>query len=612
MAINNFTNSGGGNSGGSNNINNIANALNVQIPQHPTTPDTQAIMDGFAIDYNQKFASADKIKFRDAIISQTMAVLIGKDKANALLVGPAGVGKTKIVEDLARMIATGDPRLPDNLKDTTIYEVSLSNLVAGCSHVGELEEKVKLFLDIATDPKNKIIVFIDEIHQLMTGSKQYQEIAQFLKPAMSRGTLKLIGATTSQESQSLIDDPAFNRRFTKIIVDELTREQTIEVLKDIRGSFNNHYGSLIKIDDASLETVAVIADQYASAGNHRPDTAITLLDRACSELIVGKKEAEARALESNDIPLYDIIKKQILNLTESKIKKTALRIATGQSAQTIPSEDELREKLSQIKGQDDIINDIIKRLVKKSKGLFPQKTPTAFMFAGKSGVGKTETTKIIADLLTGVKPIILNMTEYHNSAHINRIIGSPAGYVGSDSNAELPFDCLESNPYQVILLDEFEKADKAVQRLFMGALDEGFIKTARGKVVDFSKSIIIATTNASHTTKADAPIGFNQMSKENNKKAEENNLKKWFDVELLNRFTKIFSFNPLSKETYSEILKDMYEKEMARIKHEHRRINAPDSLDEDILNKLVEESYNADYGARPARKTIVDYIEEII
>ena len=125
MAINNFTNSGGRNSGGSNNINNIANALNVQIPQHPTTPDTQAIMDGFAIDYNQKFAQASKIKFRDAIIAQTMAVLIGKDKANALLVGPAGVGKTKIVEDLARMIATGDPRLPDNLKDTTIYEVSL-------------------------------------------------------------------------------------------------------------------------------------------------------------------------------------------------------------------------------------------------------------------------------------------------------------------------------------------------------------------------------------------------------------------------------------------------------------------------------------------------------
>jgi len=233
------------------------------------------------------------------------------------------------------------------------------------------------------------------------------------------------------------------------------------------------------------------------------------------------------------------------------------------------------------------------------------------LFAGTSGVGKTQVTKILAEELTGVKPIILNMTEYHSPASINRIIGSPAGYVGSDSNAELPFDSLESNPYQVILLDEFEKSDKAVQRLFMSAFEEGTITTARGKKIDFSKSIIIATTNAAHSTPKSS-MGFTESNNKKTKKSVVKELSQWFDVELLNRFKEIYEFNELNKEDYKTILIDIYERDSKRICAEHRKIKLPESIPENELEEIIERTYVPEFGARPAKNAIKEYIENQI
>lgn len=600
--------------GGSNNNNNNPNppAANgvpfingIPIGSPPQQNDTD--ISEFTINYNQKFKTAGKTLFRDSVIQQTLAVLIGKNKPNALLVGAAGTGKTKIVEDIAYRIESGDPLIPDKLKGYTIYELILSSLVANTGIVGQLEEKVSGMLKFMSDPKNKAIVFIDEIHMLSSGSETYAKIAQMLKPALARGDIKTIGATTLQESTELMKDPAFNRRFSRVPVDELTRPQTVEILKQCRAGFYIHYQNRVQFSDDTIETCAILADNYKKAGSHRPDNAITLLDRALADAVIRRKVMEENA--KNDPNLLQAIQANpMINLTERQLKATAVKLMTGSAEKDSLDKDALAQSLSRIKGQDESINKIVDLLVKDDMNLFPRKQPLTLLFAGTSGVGKTEVTKIIAEELTGLKPIILNMTEYNSEAAINRIIGAPPGYVGYNSHSESVFDILESNPYQVILLDEFEKCDKAVQRLFMSAFEEGYIETSKGTVIDFSKAIIVATTNASYTKKS---VGFGETDRTApSKQVMIQCLSKWFDRELLGRFKEILTFNTLDKDAYREIAADIYRKEAARINAEHRRINLPADIPDDDLDKIVAETYVPELGARPARPNVQRYIEE--
>lgn len=563
----------------------------------------------FVINYNDKFKNGGKAMFRDELVHQTLAVLISKNKPNALLVGPAGVGKTKIVEHIAWSLANDDPIIPDRLKGATVYELPLSNIVAGSSYVGQLEEKIKAVIEFMTDPTNKAILFIDEIHQLVGDSQTYEKIAQILKPALARGEMRVIGATTVQEATNLADDPAFNRRFSRLIVDELTQQQTIEILQFAKMGFVMHYQNKVVIDDSLMPTVVNIADQYSTAGSHRPDNALTLLDRAIGDAVVKRKVMEVNA--QNDPAVLAAIKSMpLIPVTERQLKQTAMKLMTGHSKKETLDMQSLTDHLSVIRGQDDIIAKLITLLKRDDRKLFPRTKPLTMLFAGTSGVGKTEVTKIIALEMTGVKPITLNMGEYHSSASINRIIGAPAGYVGYDSHGELPFDALESNPYQIILLDEFEKCDKSVQRLFMSAFDEGYIKTNKGKIIDFSKSIIIATTNAAH--KGDSKsLGFISQSGNESLRTQVNDLSKWFDVELLNRFqNRIFTFHELSEDIYRDIIVDKYHKEVARIRDENRRITLPDDIPDDELTELVRQTYVPAFGARPAASAVQEYIEE--
>lgn len=600
MGMSNFSGSSGSNASIANMIASATGQGNVDATE-------------FLINYNAKFAAGGFAMFRDAVVEQTMSILIGKNKPNALLVGQAGVGKTKVVEDIAYRIASKNASVPARLANATVYELPLATIVAGSGIVGSLEEKVKAVVDFASDKANDAILFIDEIHQLTGDAQVYGRIAQILKPAMARGDIRVIGATTTQEATSLIDDPAFNRRFSRVIVDELTREQTIAVLEQAAPGFIRHYGNRIVIDEDTLSLTAVVADRYSAAGNHRPDTALTLLDRACADALVSRQKLEANLCADIDPTKRQTgnqLRAQCVTLTESRLRATALLMTTGHAKHEKLDAVALNAKLSRIKGQDDVIAEIVERLRRNDMTLYPKTRPLTFLFAGASGVGKTEVTKIIAEELTGVAPITLNMTEYHSPASINRIIGSPAGYVGSDSKRELPFDCLEANPYQVILLDEFEKADKAVQRLFMGAFDEGSIKCANGRTVDFSKAIIIATTNASHSAGKKGSVGFVPSAGAKHSDADTvKGLSSWFDTELLNRFSKILTFNRLSREDYRDIVADIYARDIARIKSENPRVTLPDELDEDTLSILVEDSYIADFGARPARKCVQDYIE---
>lgn len=610
MGLNNFT---GNNNTNTNNNNTNNNPPLSGIPMGnqltPSNPNDYDISD-FLINYNTKFANEGKILYRDEVRNQLMGVLIGKNKPNALLVGPAGVGKTKIVEDLAYHLATKDPSVPDKLQNCVIYELPLSNIVAGSSFVGEVEAKLKTVIEFLSDKSNRAIVFIDEIHQLVSNSTTYDKIAQILKPALARGDIKTIGATTSQESGKLMDDPALNRRFSRIIVDEFTKEQTINILKNARMGFLNHYNNKILLSDDIMPIIVNLADEYKAAGSHRPDNALTLLDRTIGDAIVTRKQAEI-ATQNDPIMKQALSAVPLIPITEKQIKKTALRIMTGNAVKQDFSKDELLDALSCIKGQDSIIKTVTDLLRRDNMGLFPRNTPLTLLFTGASGVGKTEVTKIIAQQLTGVKPIILNMTEYHSSASINRIIGSPAGYIGSDSNAELPFDILESNPYQVILLDEFEKADKSVQRLFMSVFDEGYLKTNRGKTIDFSRTIIIATTNAGHSAGASRALGFINAKDESIIKADVSLLSKWFDTELLNRFHTIIKFNDLDENTFKEIVQNSYKKEVKRIKST-RRINLLDEIPDDELDKIVKNTFQPQFGARPANKAARAFIENQI
>ena len=615
--LNNFNPSGPSNNSGGNGGNGSGNSGNgTQFPWSnfvgPIDDDDNAKDEAteLLINYNEKFANAIPTMFRDNVIHQTISCLIGKFKPNALLVGAAGTGKTKIVEDIARRIATDDNSIPDNLKGYTIYELPLTNIIAGSSLVGAVEAKTKRILKFASNPDNKVILFIDEIHLLRDGGKEYEKVSQIFKPALARGDIKVIGATTLQESQVLFNDPAFNRRFTRVLVDELSKEQTVEILKSIQMSLIEHYQYKIALTDKVLEEVVKVADEFKTIVSHRPDNAITLLDRSMADAYLQRKLLELNA-QNDPVMLAALQATPTINLSKSQMKKTAMKLMTGSNEKSEVSPDTLRDKLAIIRGQDEAVNYIVDTIERDNLNLKPRVKPLTLLFAGNSGVGKTEVAKILAKEITGVKPIVLNMTEYKDPSTINRIIGASAGYVGYDDKNELPFDILQSNPYQVIILDEFEKCHKSVQRLFMSAFDEGYIKTAKGTLIDFSKSIIIATTNAGHTNKSDAVGFFANTGNSNN--ATINDLAGFFDIELLNRFTKVLNFNPITEDIFREIMLDTYEREIAVIKDQHSSYKfMPDTLDDDTLDKLVKDNFAKQFGARPISGAIQRYIEDTI
>lgn len=556
------------------------------------------------IDYNTKFKTATPVSFRESIINEVYAILLADKKPNALLVGPAGVGKTAIVQEIARQLANNDPVIPDSLKDMHIYELPLSSLVAGGSLVGQIEERAKNILEFAMKAKNHAILFIDEIHQLEGNDTTYSKVAQILKPALARGDLHVIGATTTQESRDLMRDPAFNRRFSNITVDELTKEQEVIILQNALPRLLKHYNYAVDIKDNLLQNIVDISDNILRPKTHRPDSGLTLLDRAFGEAIVNKKQQLIK-MQNNPAVLQVLKSDPKAHVNLNSLNKIAQKIVTGNSVKPNVTKEELQANLSPVLGQDSAIKEITSSILIHQLGIFDNTKPFSFLLMGPSGVGKTMVSNIISETFTKTKPITLNLTEYNSSASINRIIGSPAGYVGSDSHQELPFDSLESNPYQVILLDEFEKADPAVQRLFMRVLDEGKLQLANNHVIDFSKTIIFATTNASHTRTSMSTIGF-----EGSNAKPSDKLKNDFDTELLNRFSRIVEFNSIDKESFKHIMQEEYAKLYPKLSK--ITINAKAKLSTEILDSLADKYYDASFGARPVKHALESYVQSLL
>ena len=569
------------------------------------------------IDYNAKFAQAAPAKYRDRVLSNLMACLISYSKPNAMLVGDAGVGKTRVVEELARMIATGDPAVAPRLRDSTIMELPLSSLVSGAGIVGQLEERITEVVDYATDPDNNVILFIDEMHMLTAGesaSSTYGKIAQILKPALARGDLRVIGATTSQESRSMDDDPAFKRRFTRITVAEFTRAQTVDIVHSALPTYLNHYRNQITVYPDLAKHIVDTADEKTDASLHRPDNALTLLDRA---------------MAAESITLTNLISQgiapttQTATLTRRKIVSIAESMATSDATVTSVDFPAMTAELSRLIGQEGPTSMIATALRRDQMNIMRRTKPLTFMLPGPSGVGKTETSRIIARHLTGTEPIRLNMTEYSSPMSATKLIGSSEGYLGSDSNREMPLDPLRSNPRQVLLLDEIEKAHEEVRNLFLSALDTGVIDMARGSSIDLRQTIIIATTNAARDTiGATSAFGFDNT---NLAKARAQGdiaqrrkitkaLEEHFSPEFLGRFAHLVPFNRITQDNYQVIISELYQSYVSDIldRSPSLRTKLPESLPDDIAADLATSSYVPELGARPAATLIENLIGDLL
>lgn len=619
MVVHNFTgNSGGNNTNGNPPSGNIPNGNHNFGSRYQPNPNPGPTIPDSLLNFNDRYKNKSNCKFREDVIDQTLSVLIGQEKPNPLLIGEAGVGKTKIAEELAHRLANNHVTIPDLIKGSVIFGFQPSNLVAGTGIRGQLEEKVKELLEFASDKKNKAILFIDEIHMLFSGDPSYEQISQILKPALSRGDIKVIGATTMSEAQKLYKDPAFERRMQSVIVNELTEDQSLEILESIAPTTSSRYNTIPLTTDL-LRFMVDMSQKYSNGKSHQPDASVTLLDRVCAQLHVKRKRDIENAKDPNtgNPQLLQILQTTPIVVNETNIEGIAVSLLRGHASNPTVDYDEATTEIKEtVLGQDEQIDFVMSKIKRRSLGLFETTKPLAFLWAGNSGTGKTELAKQLAKRIVDTELIIINMNELSESHHTARLIGAPAGYVGYDSMQELPLDPLKTNPYRVILLDEFEKAHREVRRLFMSALDEGYMKTARGERIRFDKAIIIATTNEGFSNKKEPVVGFGQqIVKESNLNATLDRFGDTFEPEILNRFqNNIVGFNDITKEVYATILQNVYKKRLEYIatKKPKYRKRFADELDETTLQTLVDQSYVKKFNARPSQATIDNYIESQI
>ena len=466
-----------------------------------------------------------KVYKREKEIEVIENTLLKKQKANVLIVGEAGVGKSALVEYLAYKITKGEVK--DNLKDKVIYELDLPSIVAGTKYRGEFEDKLKKILRKIKDEKNAII-FIDEIHNIIGagGAEGAIDASNILKPYLARKDISVIGATTYEEYVKLIEkEKAIERRFMLVKLDEVSPSDTKEILKNLKEDYENYHK--IKISDEASEKIVDLLDKYVKE-KHFPDKAIDLLDYSC----VVAKNSNHFSLENNEI------KKALQELFKIDIESKNIY--------------KLKDKLkSKIIGQDEAIDKVCSSLELANMGLKEKNKPIGvYLFLGESGIGKTELAKEISKVYFGNDNYIkLEMEAFSDSSSVSKILGANPGYIGHDDETYL-LNKIRMNPSSVIILDEIEKANKEVINLFLNILDEGYLIDSKKRKIDFSNSIIIMTSNLGFSNK-DNNLGFNKTEK--NKEELDKLIKRFFKEEFLNRVDEIIYFNSLNKQDYKTI-----------------------------------------------------------
>ena len=603
-------------------------------------------LDNFCVNLNEKARSGqmDKIIGRDREIYRVEQILSRRQKNNPCLIGEPGVGKTAIAEGIAQKIVSGD--VPFRLLDKEVYLLDLTALVAGTQFRGQFESRVKGLID-EVRAKGNVILFIDEVHTLVgTGdSEGSMSAANILKPALSRGEIQVIGATTFNEYRKNIEkDAALERRFQPVNVDEPTVAQTVEILRGIVGYYQEHHK--VYIPDDILIACANLSERYIT-DRFLPDKAIDLLDEsaACASIKsavlteveklnrrlkeLNDQEAELTSVEEMDYEAIAKVKGNLINVKErlkelepqvKDIRVTmddvarVIELWTGIPAEKV-SEDvgkrmaHLEKELkARIIGQDQAVDAVVAAIRRSKVRLSEKKRPASFIFVGPTGVGKTELSKVLAEELfdNKVDPLIrVDMSEYMEKHTVSRLIGSPPGYVGFDEAGQLT-ERVRRRPYSVVLFDEIEKAHPDVMNILLQILDEGRITDAQGRTVNFENTVIIMTSNAGSSDKT-AVVGFNKTPSDISRERALNALSQFLRPEFLARVDEVVVFNPLSEDALCRIA-DLMLKEMTGPRAD---LGLTLSYDEEALRLLAKKG-GGKYAARDLRSTIRREVEDKI
>jgi ATP-dependent Clp protease ATP-binding subunit ClpC len=617
-----------------------------------------AVLDQFGRNLTQlaREGKLDPVIGRTREIERVMQVLSRRTKNNPVLIGEPGVGKTAIVEGLAQMICSGT--IPETLRDKQLYTLDLGALVAGSRYRGDFEERLKKVLKEITT-RGDIILFIDELHTLVGAGAAEGAIdaASILKPMLARGELQTIGATTIEEYRKYLEkDAALERRFQPITVEEPSVAHTIEILKGLRDRYEAHHR--VTITDNALVAAGNLADRYIS-DRYLPDKAIDLIDEAGSRLRIRRltappdlqdledEAARVRKLKESAIDEQDFEKAAQLRDQEKKLlERRAQRErewkSDGMDSVLTLDEEDIAEVLSnwtgipvfklteeetqkllrmekelhkRVIGQDEAIQAVSKSIRRTRSGLKDPKRPSgSFIFLGPSGVGKTELAKTLAEFLFGDEDALihLDMSEYMEKHTVSRLIGSPPGYVGYEEGGQLT-EAVRRRPFSVVLFDEVEKAHPDVFNALLQILEDGRLTDAQGKTVDFKNTVLIMTSNLGTKNLGQQALGFSSSADEESvyermKAQVDEELKRHFRPEFLNRIDETIVFHQLTREEVKSIVDLMLKRLQAQLKAKDLDIE----LTEDAKTWLAHNGYDAELGARPLRRTIQREIEDAL
>lgn len=600
----------------------------------------------------------DPVVGRDNEIKRVVQILSRRTKNNPVLLGEPGVGKTAVAEGFSQKIVNDE--VPDNLKNKRVMMLDMGSLVAGTKYRGEFEDRLKKIIEEIREDGN-VILFIDEMHTLIGagGAEGAIDASNILKPALARGEVQVIGATTLNEYQKYVEaDAALERRFASVTINEPTPEVALTILKGLRPKYEKHHQ--LQITDEALESAVKLSKRYI-ASRFLPDKAIDLMDEAAarvrinnaqkvdkvsaikkklSELSQEKTEVllkedfeKAAEIRNEELKIQEKLEKQIQRDKDEedsnnyRVKVTAEDIAEVVSEWTgVPvtqinrSEGDRLIRLEKILhnrviGQDEAVKAVSKAIRRARSGLKDPTRPIgSFMFLGPTGVGKTELAKALAEAMFGSEDsmIRIDMSEYMEKYTTSRLIGSPPGYVGYDEGGQLT-EKVRNNPYSVVLLDEVEKAHNDVFNILLQVLDDGFLTDSKGRKVDFRNTIIIMTSNLGATALRDEKsVGFGAKDVSDDYEAMaakvRETLKKTFRPEFLNRLDETVVFHSLNKEEIHQIVKLMAKNIIDRIKEQNINLKITPAA----IDIVAEAGFDAEYGARPIRRVLQDKIEDLL
>ena len=605
----------------------------------------------------------DPVIGRDEEIRRVIQILSRRTKNNPVLIGEPGVGKTAIAEGLAERIAAAD--VPEELLDKRVLSLDLSGMVAGTKYRGEFEERIKKTIDEVKKAGN-VILFIDELHTIVgAGSAEGAvDAANILKPALSRGEIRVVGATTLDEYRKYIEkDAALERRFQPVTVGEPSPEATLEILKGLRDKYEAHHK--LTITDEALEAAVSLSRRYIN-DRFLPDKAIDLMDEAASQVRMSaestspdlksleekinalhrekadaiaaqdyEKAAQLRDLEQKYTQQVDIERenwKKSLSTNRGSVgAEDIAKVVAGWTGIPVTrlTEDEsmrmlrLEETLhKRVVGQDEAVTAVAKAIRRSRVGLKDPKRPIgSFLFLGPTGVGKTELCKTLAETMFGDENamIRLDMSEYMEKHTVSRLVGSPPGYVGHEEGGQLT-EKVRRKPYSVVLFDEIEKAHPDVWNILLQILEDGIVTDSQGRRVDFKNTIIVMTSNvgAKNITAAETPLGFHGGDKsaeedetkryERIRQAVMDDLTKTFRPEFLNRIDEIIVFRQLTQENIREIASRMLQVTGRRMAEQGITLD----VDDDALTELARDGFDPQYGARPLRRSIQNLVEDAV